>query len=476
MSIGTHVKYQYSRLNNILLLLLCAISTSAHSHYSNASESGSPANISYRLHNESNRTLIFSNNPEYLWSSRDICDLADEPRNSNGPECRSTLFRIDSINKGNYRAWWEHRNMMPFVIQSGLVFENREKEAAFIEVAGIHVETNSKKNGGREFAALFNSHSEARKVLKLEHGERIILQDEKNKRIFPGHYFAGVSDFSILSGRVSFSEVVFRKNIATELRHSIYEQRNNFGVRESLVYKGVSTISSVELTGAVFTIDDETPAGPLPIAYNTAEVIPDKGYCLPGQSPVCTGSAIGKSSQLSEFSSWVTHIAPDPADTNPKRARAILDDLITLVLPASLENCPSAWPLPQFVTENQCLVMSSKHRWYLPDAQNWRLPNWGNWAVLYRHPMTLTNTGSRARVVKLVITTDGESPIAFKGSGTSDKWIQFFLTNRSSDRSREALTLAQAVIAPSTTQTLEAEFILAGPAAGTLQHHIEISN
>ena len=102
--------------------------------------------------------------------------------------------------------------------------------------------------------------------------------------------------------------------------------------------------------------------------------------------PACSGGAITKSLNHSEHSSWVTHIAPDPADPNPKLARAIVDDLVSLVLPASNESCPSAWPMPDSIAENHCFVMSANLRWFLPDVQKWRLPNWGNWAIQYKHP------------------------------------------------------------------------------------------
>ncbi|MEY2988369.1 MAG: hypothetical protein RJB13_1890 [Pseudomonadota bacterium] len=476
MSTSPKVNYQYSTRLEILFLSFCIFLGIVASLPASGSVSGAPAKISYQSRATGNRALIFSNNPEYLWNTKDICDLADESRNTDDAECGNTLFHIESLRNGNYRVWWEHRNMMPFIIQSALVFENKATAAAVIEVEGIHVETNSKKNGGREFVALLNSGEAKPKVLKIEPGERVVLQDSDNRRIFPGHYFAGVSDLTVVSGTVSLSEVVFRRHIARELRNSHYDQRDNFGVRESLVYKGISPVSSVELTGAVFTIDDSTSNGLLPVAYKPAQVVSDSGYCQTNQLPACSGQAIAKSSEPSEFSSWVTHIAPDPADSNPKRTFAIVDDLVSLILPASLENCPSIWPMSLEIAQRHCLVMSPYLRWFLRDVQNWRLPNWGNWAVQYHHPVTVTNSGEIERLVKIVVTADGESPIAFRGTGVTEKWKQYFLTDRASNNSRKMLTLAQAVILPGSTVTLEAELILAGPAAGTLQHHIELSN
>lgn len=475
MSVSSETNYHHSRLVDIVLYSFCLILAFSAIEHAEAGGPSAPPVISYRTQTSGDRALIFSNNPEYLWSSRTLCDLADEPRQANGPECRSTLFQIDALHAGDYRAWWEHRNMMPFIIQSALIFENKGTETAVIHLTGPHVETNSKKNGGREFVAMFSVPATSKKQLSLKPGERAIMQDIKNKRIVPGHYFAGVTDFSVISGSISLSEVVFKKSVAAELRPAVYESRNDFGVRESLVYKGIAPVSSVKLTGANFIISDETPVGPLPLSYRPAHVNQDHGYCHPDQTPTCSGSAIEKSSELSEYSSWVTHIAPDSADPNPKRTHAIIDDLITLVLPASTKNCPSAWPLPQSVVENHCMIMSAKFRWFQQDIDHWRLPNWGNWAVEYSHPITVTNQGTKERRVRLIVTADGESPVAFRGTGVSEGWSQRFLTNRLSNKSLERLVLAQKAIPPNTTQTLTAEFILAGPAAGTLQHHVEIS-
>lgn len=366
--------------------------------------------------------------------------------------------------------------MMPAIVQSAIVLENTGVRAATIELEGTHLETNSKKNGGREWAALFNS-TELPQRKTISPGERLILNDASNRRIFPGHYFAGVSDFSILSGSITVNEVIFRKNIARKLKPSIYDTRDHFGVHESLVYKGISTVSSVQLTGAQFTIDDTTPAGPLPVTYQRFTHNPsdqERGICDASQRPVCSGASLIPAPELSSDTSWVTHIAPDPFDANPKRSLAIVDDLIELTLPASTPACPSVWPMPTGTSAEECVLMSKQYQWYLPDFSRWRLPNWGNWAVHYNHPITVTNTGEQPRSIRMVITADGDSPVAFRGSGVTTQWQQRFLTAASPNKTQASLILAQGEVAPGATETLIGEFVLAGPAAGTLEHRVEI--
>ncbi|MEY4065494.1 MAG: hypothetical protein RIR26_1702 [Pseudomonadota bacterium] len=365
--------------------------------------------------------------------------------------------------------------MMPFSIRSGLLLTNKSTSEAQIELESEALETNSTRRGGHEFVSALNSRKSGDRI-SLAAGERILLGHTHSKRIPSGHFFAGVLDFKIIAGELSLDEVVFKNSPADVLRPSEYSQRTHWGVHESLVYKGIAKESAVVLRGANFTIDASTPAGPLPLRYSAGQIKSEtqsQGTCDTRQVPVCQGSALEKETQPSEHTSWVTHIAPDPRDSNPKRKRAILDDLISLVLPASSAECGFQWPRTK-EDDSKCKIMSPFFFWYHDDFQAWRLPNWGNWGVHYTHPVSITNHGHTERTVVLKVTADGASPVAFRGTGVSTAWQQAFLNPRSRAADGGTLVIAKKRLPPAETVELTGEFILSGPGAGTLEHSVEI--
>lgn len=428
--------------------------------------------LGYTVDAKQNRQLIFMNNPEFLLFGRDECDLADEMPRWRRMTCARSLFKIDTLNKGRYRAWWEHRNMMPFAVHSGVLVTNNSHEEAHIVVENDAIETNSLKNGGNEFVQIFNSNAH-NSEFKLAPGEKRFLGTTTNKTIRSGNFFAGVVDFEIKSGSVTFEEVVFKDQPAGNLSHIGYSSRTMFKVHESLVYKGVSQVSAMRLDGAEFAIDDNSLEGPLPLAYKQAEVVPLAqldSTCRPDRVPACSGAALKMRQDPVRDTAWVTHIAPDPEDANPKRKRAILSDLVELVLPGSTSGCLSLWPQ----SNPACMVMSHNHFWYLHDFKKWRLPNWGNWGVVYSHPIKIKNNGFKNRFVKVYITADGASPLAFRGTGMGNQWQQIFLDPKaSSNNPASALVARSHVLALGETE-LKVEFVLSGPGAGTLEHRVEL--
>ncbi|MEY3902580.1 MAG: hypothetical protein RL189_1886 [Pseudomonadota bacterium] len=432
------------------------------------------AKIHYEPSAEHQRQLIFMNNPEFLWLTREACDLADEFPDWRRLDCSRSLFSIRRLAAGSYRAWWEHRNMMPFGIRSGILLSNNSSTPVTVILNNEAIETNSFRRGGNEFAQMFNSPAKD-VTFTLGAGERRFLGSTQSSFIRSGNYFAGVSDFQIVGGEVALEEVVFQKQPATTLSDVGYSQRNLFGVRENLVYKGVSPTSSVTLRGADFHIDDSTPTGALPVAYRLHNVIPlnDKeSSCRADRTPACIGNALQQTLIPAQSGTWVTHIAPDPQDANPKRLRAIVIDLVEMFMPDSTPACSSQWP--QDVTN--CMRMSARHYLFLSDQKSWRLPNWGNWAVHYSHPITITNTGSKERFVTLKLTADGASPITFRGTGLSDNWQQIFLNPNTDGRTPASVIIARATVPPDSTIHLNGEFILSGPGAGTLEHGVELGN
>jgi hypothetical protein len=415
------------------------------------------------------------NNPEFLWASNDVCDLADDTHPFGRGHCRTSLFHINALGLGKYRAWWEHRNMMPFAIRSGLLLSNPSSETAIVEITGLALETNSIRRGGKEFVEMFNT-NRASQRLSIKPGERVMLDELAKKWVHPSHFFAGVVDFNVLEGSISLDELVYRKQPSPTLTALGYSQRKLWGVHESLVYKGLTPTSAVVLQGAEFHIEDSTQQGSLPVSYTLSEAHEAEspsGMCNPDLSPTCSGSALTKASAPTQHSSWISHIAPDPRDTNPKRKLAIVDDLVELVVPASTPHCPSLWPISPQLAERSCMRMSPHFHWFLEDFNHWRLPNWGNWAIQYRHPIRVTNSGERARTVVLKVTADGASPLAYRGTGVASSWQQVFLDPRSK-KELSSVVVARVTVPPGTTTDFQGEFILSGPGAGTLEHRLDI--
>ncbi|MEN9810104.1 MAG: hypothetical protein RLZZ488_1671 [Pseudomonadota bacterium] len=465
-----------SRMKTTVLVTLAAafVNHTAAKAYDLSAPGQRAARIHYEPSAEHQRQLIFMNNPEFLWLTREACDLADEFPDWRRLDCSRSLFSIRRLAAGSYRAWWEHRNMMPFGIRSGILLSNNSPTPVTVVLNNEGIETNSFRLGGNEFVRMFNSPTKD-VTFTLSAGERKFLGTTQSSVIRSGHYFAGVSDFQIIGGEVTLEEVVFQKQPAQTLSDIGYSQRALFGVRENLVYKGISPTSSVTLRGADFNIDDTTPTGALPIAYSLHNVVPlnDKeSSCRADRTPACVGNALQQSMIPVQSSSWVTHIAPDPQDSNPKRLRAIVDDLVEMFMPNSTLVCPSHWPQDAM----NCMRMSARHYLYLNDQKTWRLPNWGNWAVHYSHPITITNKGSKERFATLRLTADGASPIVFRGTGLSDNWQQIFLNPNADGRTPSGVIIARATVPPNTTIQLLGEFILSGPGAGTLEHSVELGN
>lgn len=428
--------------------------------------------LSYMRTPSDQRQLIFLNNPEFLWFTREACDLADKLPEWRRVNCEKSLFKIDHLGVGHYRAWWEHRNMMPFPIHSGIMITNTSHAPAKLLLTNDAIEPDSQKRGGTEFVSLFTA-PKKNIGFEITPGERRFLGFTQLNKIRSGDFFAGVADFSVLSGEVTLEEVVFKDQPAEKLSHLGYTQRNLFTIQEGLVYKGVAEFSSITLQGAHFEISDSTAAGPLPVEYPLHEVLPfdqQDSTCRTDRTPACLNPALRKSPSPTRMNAWVTHIAPDPLDANPKRKQAIISDLAELTLPGSTPGCDSRWP--QF--SPSCIKMSHNFFWYLQPLKLWRLPNWGNWGIHYRHPVSIVNQGQHERVVCLRLRADGASTIAFRGSGIGTGWQQVFLDPRGGSRVSESQCIARGVIKPFGRLNLEAEFVLSGPAAGTLQHSVEL--
>jgi hypothetical protein len=418
-----------------------------------------------------NRKLIFVNNPEILHAERGMCDIGDTI-SVRGTPCGRSLFRVDNA-IGVYRNWFEHINRTGAPLRYAVRVRNEGSACARVTVSGSGFSRNAVSEGGREFVGLFSG--AAPFVYNVCPGEhRFLMAIDGANAVARWKFFTGVVDFQIEGEPLVVENVAFHHAPAEVLEPLGYTTRTDFTAHESLVYKGVSEHSQAVADNVNFVLDEATPVGRLKVRYATYAMPVSsgegsEGRCLPSTFPRCTGET-GSFKAVEERDHWVTHIAPNPEDANPKRANAVVSDLVTLITPGLPEGCL----VPSAIAVESCFLMSPFYKWYYPDFEKWKYPNWGNWAVQYILKGTLTNKGSRARTVHFGIRADGNSPIAYKGHNTP--WKYFPLVKASNNNPNDYFPYATIEVPVGATLPYQVEYVLSGPAAGTLQNLVKVVN
>lgn len=430
-----------------------------------------PPLISYHLSNgKDDRRLLFVNNPEMLRADPLACDLADE-RILLFKGCAKRLFRMDDLS-GNLRVWWEHRNMTGRAIDYGVRVTNTSSAPVEVRLQGRGLALDAARFGGREFVERFANPRD--EISVLPPGQSFWLSRSKARAIPAGDFFAGVVDFAVESGVVLVETMAFVDEPAVALSGGAFEQRVSAGVHESLVYKGVVNGSVAAADDVDWRLDDATPQGPLPVLYPlfrlSQQATPPQleAHCAAGRDPLCGGDVGSFDAQPTERTSWVTHIAPDPLDANPKRALAVVSDMVSLQVPG----LPASCGFSSLFDPARCFLVSALYKWEHPDFRQWRFPNWGNWAVHYRLSGSLVNEGSRPRVVVFSLTPDGDSPIAYRGGDRL--WHQLLLQKSGGEGGTLGYPLMRFELPPQTSRNYVVEFVLSGPAAGTLEQRMVV--
>jgi hypothetical protein len=424
------------------------------------------------------RRLIFVNNPELLHADAGMCDIGDSI-SVRGTPCARSLHRVENA-QGAYRNWFEHMNRTGAPLQYAVRVLNEGVECSRVTVRGSGFSRNAVAEGGREFVELFEALRQGNtKTHVLCPGEHFVVAEMGARSPVPRwKFFTGVVDFEIEGAPLVVENVAFHKSIAKKLSPLGYVIRTDFTAHESLVYKGVSAHTRAVASNLDFEVNDATPAGRLRVQYPTyrmpdsgggGEFFQAEGRCSISTFPRCMGN-VGSFFEPEIRDHWVTHIAPNPEDSNPKRAHAVVSDLITLVTPGFPQGCETESP-DAFQT---CFLMSPFYKWFYPDFGKWKYPNWGNWAVHYILQGTFTNTGTRSRTAHFGLRADGKSPIAYKGHNTG--WKYFPLTKASNANSNDYFSYAVVDVPAGVSVPYQVEYILSGPAAGTLQNLVQIVN
>lgn len=431
--------------------------------------------IQYKTSNgPDNRRLLFSNNPEEIRADEYACDLAD-PIEVSANSCAKSLMRIENA-VGNFRDWWEHGNKTGKTISYGVRIHNRNSFSINYAVQGIGFVFDGTQRGGQEFIdALLGKGAVAEQELESGESAWIFLSDSATP-IGPNKYFTGVVDFSITGGPATIENLAFINTPAEGLGDSGYVQRVIGRVHESLVYKGLASASETHAHSIDFQIDDSTSIGRLPVGtrrflqpeqheWDTPRV---DNRCEAGSYPLCRGDVGRFSDDMSVSDHWVTHIAPDPFDKNPKRARAVVTDMATILTPGFPSGCH---PLSEDAFD-ACLLFSPFYKNFYADFEQWLYPNWGNWAIHYKMSGSVRNFGDRTRRIHYGIRADGLSPLAFRGQDSV--WRQFVMQKSDAQNPNDYLPVSTIVVPGGLSAGYSVELILSGPGAGTLEQFLKV--
>jgi len=348
---------------------------------------------------------LFLNNPEQLIAS----DLGDPALGD------KTVYRVAV--GGTNRSFFEHVNRSGRTIGFGIQAYNagtstvRVKVVASGWVVGIL--------GGAPFADLFAGHGSAPEVVLAPGRSTWLLR--KDEGVAQGSFFSGVVDFDITGGELIINHIAYDSFAALDGSTSElgYVQRvEPDGTHEARMYKGIATASEADL-GTLDCIVDDTTAGLLPVRVAR--------YDLAAGAFLAPAVATG----------WTTHIGP------AQNAAATTSDMV------AIEDAP--WRF-------EVLAAS--------DGEG-RPGNLGNWGVVYRTHLRVTNHGSVSRRVAYVISASpGAGAVIASSSGTA--WVSARIEKGTT------VELGAIRVAPGETRELEILWVLGGPSGGGIAHGISV--
>ncbi|MBC8135897.1 MAG: hypothetical protein H8F28_08440 [Fibrella sp.] len=426
---------------------------------------------------EGTRKLIFVNNPERLevgftdtipgsaTFGFNYSDLADAEIG------RKSILNMN-LEPGSYRNAFEHvynltRATVPVTasnpISYGVALFNPNFTNLTVTVRGKGFTTGT--TGGQPFVDLFNNPTETTITLKPFRFLWILRSDADyagTKPINPGSFFSGVVDFDVAGGSFKVLNLAYQdfnavfplleatakpveqpsKALAEAEYSSFVTRRYTVAAApESRVYKGLMAYPDAPESGAgvvtnlAFSVDDTTAIGALPVTYPQYVRI-DAATGVFGPSPTATVPGTG----------WFTHNTP-LRDT--ATVKVVGNDMFNVLMPGY----GTVYALAPSYTPNS------------PFSQ----ANIGNWAVVYRDVITLTNNSTRDRNFALTLnnSSGSGSPIAYKD--VAGVWQQVLVR-------AIPVTYYTVTVPAGTTQTIEGTFTLGCPGVGTLRHAVVVTD
>ncbi len=425
---------------------------------------------------EGARKLIFVNNPERLevgftdtvpgsaTFGFTYSDLAD------GEIGRKSILNMN-LEPGSYRNLFEHvynitRSAVPITasnpISYGVVLFNPGFTNLTVNVQGKGFVTGTA--GGQPFVDLFNNSVSETITLRPFRFLWILRSDTDyagTKPINPGSFFSGVVDFDVSGGSFKVLNLAYQdfnqvfpfleatakpteqpaKALADAEYSGFVTRRYTLtAAPESRVYKGLMAYPNAPESGTgvttnlSFAVDDATVVGALPVTYPQYVRDTVTGVFAPSATVNVPGTG------------WFTHNTP-LRDT--ATAKVVGNDMFNVLMPGY----GTVYALAPSYTPNS------------PFSQ----ANVGNWGVIYRDVITLTNNGTRDRNFSLTLnnSSGSGSPIAYKDAASV--WQQVLVR-------ATPVTYYTVTVPAGTSQTVEGTFTLGCPGVGTLRHAVVVTN
>jgi len=352
------------------------------------------------------RTLFFLNNPEQLVLS----DLGDAALGD------VTLYRVTA--SGACRSFFEHVNKTGRTIGFGIQVYNPGPGARTIDVRAAGFVASIQ--GGEPFADALGGAGDAAPIELAAGASTWILR--RDEAIAAGAFFSGVVDYDVTGGGVIVNHTAYDAfgGLDGSTSELGYLQRvEPDGTHEARMYKGRASASEVTLEGLAWTVDDATPAGPLPVRVRRYDLI---------------GGAYGVPIVAS---AWTSHIGPS------QNVAATTSDMVSFDLPG--------WGV------FDPLVRS--------DGED-KYPNLGNWGVIYRVAARVDNEGASPRVIRARIEASPGAGAVIAARAGGGAWSAFRL------EAGQARVLASTTVPAGHGAILEVAWVLGGPSGGAIKNEI----
>lgn len=392
------------------------------------------ATLSYTI---GGRKMVYVNNPERLLST----DLAHSiiSGTTQGP----SLLTV-SLAAGTYRDYFEHLNATGGSVAFGVYIHNPTSKKVVVVRRRKGFAAGDYQIGAKPFVQMFSSTEAAQLTLDpaVTRGGWIFRSDlvyGSAGSALDGQFLTGAFDFDItVEGGTDTDKVIVHHLVYDPARFSSLPGSYSYigyvtrtrpsGDPEHRTYKGVSAGSEADASLSV-TIGSATGPGALPVSYSRYGVV---------------NSTTGEYGPVSTHTGtlWYTHDTPARDKTDSFVAAA---DMLAFDMPGHGVVHP--------------LTKSSYGGQY---------PNLGNWGVLYRNRVTVSNNSGRTRTVAVHVgvydSTDSDN--AFVAVlGNDGRWTGVTV--------RDGASVAYRTVAvPAGTSTFTTEAVLGAPSDGRLFHRL----